>query len=65
MSEPTDLLRRQSEWPEKRRNLTWPEKVRLVESIRDDVIRLRATRTHCSEAPRQLFDRAPEETSES
>ena len=27
--------------------MTWPEKIRLVEAIREDVLKLRATATEC------------------
>lgn len=38
-----DLFRRQTEWQKSRRALTWAEKIRLVEAIREDILKLRAT----------------------
>ena len=38
--------------------MTWPEKIRLVEAIREDILRLRAT------APRLGREENPEEKSD-
>jgi hypothetical protein len=37
------LLDRRARWQKDRKNLPWPEKIRMVEAIRDEIVRLRAT----------------------
>ncbi len=38
-----ELFRRQAEWQKSRKSLSWSEKIRMVEAVREDVLRLRAT----------------------
>lgn len=37
------MLDRRARWQKDRKNLPWPEKIRMVEAIRDEIVRLRAT----------------------
>ena len=39
-----EMLRRQAEWQKSRKALSWSEKIRLVETLREDLLKLRATR---------------------
>jgi hypothetical protein len=39
-----ELFRRQAEWQKSRKSLSWSEKIRMVERMRDDVLKLRATK---------------------
>ena len=39
-----ELFRRQAEWQKSRKALSWAEKIRMVEAIREDVLRLRASK---------------------
>jgi len=45
------LLARQAEWQRGRRALTWAEKLRLAESVIEDVRRLRNTGTGTATMP--------------
>ena len=38
-----ELFRRQAEWQKSRKSLSWSKKIRMVEALREDVLRLRAT----------------------
>jgi hypothetical protein len=44
MREQSELLRRQAEQQRRLRDLSWPEKVRMIERVRGDVVRLREAR---------------------
>ncbi|HUK52285.1 MAG TPA: hypothetical protein VL099_03235 [Candidatus Binatia bacterium] len=35
-----ELIRRQTEWQESRKNLTWEEKLHMVAQVREEVARL-------------------------
>ena len=37
MTDPAELLRRQSAWQRERAQLSWGEKVRMAEEVREDV----------------------------
>lgn len=36
-----ELLERQARWQKSRRSLSWAEKIRMVEAIRESILRLR------------------------
>lgn len=43
MTDVHQLLARQALWQKHRKDLPWPEKIRMVEAIREAIVRLRAT----------------------
>jgi hypothetical protein len=53
MTEIPERLKKQAQWQKSRRDLSWPEKVRLAETMRDSVERLRQGRAEAN-APRQV-----------
>ena len=50
MADPGELFERQARWQKRWIALSWPEKVRIVEQIRESVLRLRGGRLN-TEAP--------------
>jgi hypothetical protein len=58
MDDVKELLERQAAWQKSRKLLSWPEKIRIAESIRESVVKLRRTGpaskpgTAASERPR-------------
>ena len=44
MTDVQRLLARQTEWQKNRATLSWPEKIRMVEAIRDSVVKLGASK---------------------
>ena len=43
MHEIVELLERQSRWQKSRKDLPWAEKIRMIERVRDDFARWRAS----------------------
>jgi len=52
-----ELLERQARWQSSRRSLSWEEKVRMIEEVRDSVLRFR-------DAPSESQDRMAEHVAE-
>ena len=51
MNDVQRLLARQAEWQKSRQALSWPEKIRMVEAIRESVLKLAASRQAPPTAP--------------